>query len=99
MLPACSYGCGYVDLVEVIAGVHKLGESREAVSRSQSLSPVLGLQSVFCVHDLLASRALRPGMYSALWTSTGLDNATWEVGTAGSRGIKVGTGQDAETWI
>jgi hypothetical protein len=24
--PSCSYGCGYEDLVEVIADLHKLGE-------------------------------------------------------------------------
>lgn len=28
------------------------------------------------------------GFYTGLWTSTGLANATWEIGTAGSRGIK-----------
>lgn len=32
------------------------------------------------------------GKYMALWTSTGLDNATWEIGTAGSRGIKTDVG-------
>eukprot|EP00043_Microstomoeca_roanoka_P010934 m.103348 g.103348 ORF g.103348 m.103348 type:complete len:917 (-) comp15040_c1_seq1:155-2905(-) len=36
------------------------------------------------LHDL--------GKYTALWTSTGLDNATWEIGTAGSRGIKTDVG-------
>ena len=32
------------------------------------------------------------GKYTALWTSTGLANATWEIGTAGSRGIKTDVG-------
>eukprot|EP00049_Salpingoeca_infusionum_P025939 m.22768 g.22768 ORF g.22768 m.22768 type:complete len:946 (-) comp8417_c0_seq1:151-2988(-) len=32
------------------------------------------------------------GFYTALWTSTGLANATWEIGTAGSRGIKTDVG-------
>ncbi|EGD77088.1 hypothetical protein PTSG_07426 [Salpingoeca rosetta] len=36
------------------------------------------------LHDL--------GKYTALWTSTGLANATWEIGTAGSRGIKTDVG-------
>ncbi|EDQ88138.1 uncharacterized protein MONBRDRAFT_26730 [Monosiga brevicollis MX1] len=34
----------------------------------------------------------RLGKYTALWTSTGLANATWEIGTAGSRGIKTDVG-------
>lgn len=32
------------------------------------------------------------GFYTGLWTSTGLQNASWEIGIAGSRGIKTDVG-------